>query len=179
MNLHFQEFKDEIDALIEFLTSETWEFHGTPNPKAERIRQSYENQYYTNDDCKTFWIMLDQDIKAGMVRVYDLEDGAPLFDIRVLSKYRGMGIGASTISWLVSYIFKNYSDKDRIEGYTRQDNYSMRNVFHKCGFVKEAHHRKAWPDNSGELYDAIGYGITKEDWESGQVTPVLWEDFEY
>ena len=55
----------------------------------------------------------------------------------------------------------------------------MRTVFHKCGFLKEAHHRKAWPSKSGKLYDATGYGITKEDWESGQTTPVPWEDFKY
>lgn len=179
MKLHFKEFKDEIDALIEFLTSETWEFHGTPKPKPERIRASYENHYYTSDDCKTFWVILDEDTKAGMVRIYDLEDGTPLFDIRILSKYKGMGIGTSTVNRIVDYIFKNYSDKDRIEGYTRQDNYSMRSVFHKCGFVKEAHHRKGWPCNDGKVYDAIGYGITKEDWENGEVTPILWEDFRY
>ena len=179
MKLHFKEFKDEIDDLIEFLTSDTWEFHGTPNPKPERIRASYENNYYTSDDCKTFWVILDEDTKVGQVRIYDLEDGTPLFDIRILSKYKGMGIGTSTVNWMVDYLFNNYSDKDRLEGYTRQDNYAMRSVFHKCGFVKEAHHRKAWPGEDGRLYDAIGYGIIKEDWNNGQATHVLWEDFNY
>ena len=179
MKLHFQEFKDEIDALIEFLTSEAWEFHGNPNPKPEGIRKNYENHIYASDDCKTFWVILDQDTKVGYVRIYDLENGTPLFDIRILSKYKGMGIGTSTVNWLTKYIFENYLDKDRLEGYTRQDNYPMRSVFHKCGFVKEAHHRKAWPGKDGKLYDAIGYGITKADWENGQVTLVLWEDFKY
>lgn len=58
MEIRFEEFKDEINALIEFLTSDTWEFYGTPNPKPERIRVSYENQYYTGDDCKTFWVVI-------------------------------------------------------------------------------------------------------------------------
>ena len=40
MNIHFEEFVDEIDALINFLTSDTWEFHGTPNPNPDRIRKS-------------------------------------------------------------------------------------------------------------------------------------------
>jgi len=44
-----------------------------------------------------------------------------------------------------------------------KDNYAMRCVFHKCGFSKEAHYRKLWESKNGKLYDAIGYGITKED----------------
>lgn len=177
MKICFEEFKDEIDDLIEFLTSDTWEFYGTPNLKPERIRASYENQYYTGDDCKTFWVILDNDTKVGMIRIYDLQDGDPLFYIRILSKYKGMGIGTVTVKWLVDYVFNNFSDKERIEANTRQDNYVMRCVFHKCGFLKEAHHRKAWVGQDGIPYDAIGYGITKEDWQSGKTTPVNWNDF--
>ena len=178
MKIRFEEFINEIDTLVEFLTSETWEFYGTPNLKAERIRASYENQHYTGDDCKTFWVISDDDTKVGMIRIYDLEDGDPLFDIRISSKYKGMGIGSITVKWLVDYVFTNYPDKNRIEANTRQDNYAMRTVFQKCGFAKEAYHRKAWPQE-GKLYDAIGYGITKEDWEKGETTPVDWNDFKY
>lgn len=177
MKVHFEEFKSEIDALIEFLTSDTWEFYGTPNLKSERIRESYENQYYTGDDCKTFWVILDQDIKVGTVRIYDLEDGDPMFDIRILSKYKGMGIGTIAVKWLTDYVFNNFPDKVRIEANTRQDNNAMRCVFHKSGYVKESYHRKAWPCSNGETYDSIGYGITKEDWENGKVTPINWNDF--
>lgn len=179
MKIRFEEFKDEIDTLVEFLTSDTWEFYGTPNPKPEAIRANYKKQVYTGDDCKTFWVILNQDTKVGTIRIYDLQDGDPLFDIRILSKYKGMGIGTITVNWLVDYIFNNYSDKERIEANTRQDNYAMRCVFHKCGFVKEAHHRKAWVGQDGKAYNAIGYGITKEDWQSGKITPVDWNDFKY
>lgn len=177
MNIHFKEFKDEIDTLVNFLTSDTWEFHGTPNPNPERIKASYENNYYNNGDSKTFWILLDDDIIAGMIRVYDLEDGAPLFDIRILSKYKAIGVGTSALRWFVDYIFTNYPDKERIEGTTREDNYAMRCIFHKCGFVKEAHYRKGWATQNGETYDAIGYGILKSDWSSNKLTTVNWNDF--
>ncbi|WP_055666054.1 GNAT family N-acetyltransferase [Desnuesiella massiliensis] len=179
MEIRFEEFKDEIDTLVEFLTSDTWEFFGTPNLKPERIRASYENHYYTGDECKTIWVISDQDTKVGMIRLYDLQDSTPMFDIRILSKYKGMGIGPITLNWLVDYVFNNYSDKDRIEGVTRQDNYAMRCVFHKCGFVKEGHHRKAWVGTDGIAYDAISYGIIREDWQNGQPTPVNWNDFKY
>ena len=173
MKIRFEEFK--LDALVGFLTSDTWEFHGTPNPNPEQIRANYENQLYNGEGCKTFWVILDKDTKVGMIRIYDLEDPTPLFDIRISSKYKGMGVGTSTVNWFVDYIFNNYSDMERIEGTTRQDNYAMRGLFHKCGFVKEAHYRQAW---SGK-YDAIGYGITKEDWQNGKTTPVNWNDFKY
>lgn len=179
MKICFEEFKDEIDMLIEFLTSDTWEFHGIPNPKPESIRVSYENQYYNGDDCKTFWIILDQHTKVGMIRIYDLYDDTPLFDIRILSNYKGMGIGTITVKWLSSYIFNNFPNTERIEGDTREDNYAMRCVFHKCGFAKEAHFRKAWSSKDGKLYDAIGYGIIRNDWANGRVTPVNWNDFKY
>jgi len=179
MKIRFEEFKDEIDTLVEFLTSDTWEFYGTPNLNPEKIRLSYENQHYTGDYCKTFWVILDQDTKVGMIRIYDLEDDTPMFDIRILSKYKGMGVGTITVNWLVDYIFSNFPDKDRIEANTRQDNYAMRCVFHKCGFVKEAHYRKAWGGQNGKMYDSIGYGIIKEDWKNGKTTPVNWNDFKY
>jgi len=174
MKIRFEEFKDEIDTLVEFLTSDTWDFFSTPNPKPENIRENYKNQGYTGDDCKTFWVILDQDTKVGMIRIYDLQDGDPVFEIRILSKYKSMGIGTITVNWLVDYTFNNFSDKERIEANTRQDNYAMRCVFHKCGFVKEAYHRKAWVG-----HDAIGYGIIKEDWKNGKTTPINWNDFKY
>ncbi len=178
MKIYFEEFIDEIDELIEFLTSDTWQFHGTPNPNPEIIRKSYENNYYRSDDSKTFWIIKD-DVKVGMMRVFDLEDGTPLFDIRIASKYKGLGIGTIAVNYLLEYVFNNYQDKNRVEAFTRQDNYAMRTVLNKCNFLKEAHHRKSWSGSDGIIYDAVGYGITKEDWQAGIKTPFVWDDFKY
>lgn len=177
MNIYFEEFKNEIEELIDFMTSDVWEFYGTQNPKPERIRASYENNYYTGDDCKTFWIISEKNIKVGMFRIYDLEDGDPLFDIRILNQHKGNGIGTTTVKWLVDYIFNNFCDKNRIEANTRQDNYAMRCVFNKCGFTKESHYREAWVGQDGKVYDAVGYGITRDDWKNKKITPVIWNDF--
>lgn len=177
MDIHFLEFQDEIDLLIDFLTADTWNFHAVPNPSPESIREKYEDEGYTGEDCKTFWLIADGGIRVGLLRLYDLQDTIPVFDIRILSRYRGMGIGETAVRWLVDYLFCTLPDADRIESYTRQDNYAMRCVFRKCGFLKEAHHRNAWPGQDGMRYDSIGYGITKEDWESGGITPVNWNDF--
>lgn len=177
MKVEFIEFVNEIDELIKFITSDTWEFYGTPNPKPERLRRSFENGYYTGEGCRTFWIVADENNKIGTIRIYDLDDGAPLFDIMIHSKFKRQGIGTVAVNWLENFIFTNYPDIDRIEANTRVDNYAMRCVFHKCNFVKEAHHRKAWVGNDGIAYDAIVYGIIKEDWENKKITEVQWNDF--
>lgn len=177
MNVSFKEFKDEVDTLVEFLISDTWEFYGTPNLKPERIRENYKNNYYNGEDCKTFWIILNDNEKVGMLRMYDLQDRTSLFDIRINSKYKNMGIGTIAVKWLTDYVFSNYADMDRIEGNTRQDNYGMRCVLHKCGYVKEAHYRNGWPCSDGKIYDAMGYSIIKEDWKEKKVTNFTWDDF--
>ena len=177
MNLHMKEFVDEIDELVTFMVSDTWEFYGTPNVNPDRIRKAFENNYYNSEGTKTFWISSDEYGRVGMLRIYDLDDGTPLFDIRINSKYKGKGIGTESIKWLVDYVFMNYREIDRIEANTRQDNYSMRCVFSKCNFVKEAHYRNGWECSNGDIYDSVGYGITRSDWSNKSSSPVIWNDF--
>ena len=177
MNVYYEAFNHDIEDMIHFMTSDTWTYHATQNADPERIRAAYDNNYYDNEGCKTFWIKSDINNIVGFVRIYDLDDGTPLFDVRISSAYKGKGLGVKTVKWMVDYIFETYSDIDRIEGNTRQDNFAMRCVFNKCGFVKESHYRKAWTCRNGEVYDAIGYGITREDWNNNEITPLNWQDF--
>ncbi|SFJ78764.1 GNAT family N-acetyltransferase [Thermoflavimicrobium dichotomicum] len=178
MDISFQAFTSEVDELIHFLTSETWEYHGQSNLSAQEIMTAYQNEKYTGDGNQTFWILFGEK-KAGLIRIFDLHDPTPLFDLRILKSYRGREIGEVAVKWLTDYIFTHYPEKTRIEGTTRQDNWAMRKVFHKCGFVKESHYRKAWPSQDGRIYDAVGYAILREDWEEKKTTPVDWNDFEY
>jgi len=180
MNIRYIEFTEGVEELVQFLTSDHWTYHGVSNPDPNKIRTSYEDGFYSNDESKTFWIVADDHHKVGMIRLFDLLDSTPLFDIRILSGYRGQGIGEDAVKWLTHHLFTQYPDKSRVEGHTRQDNYAMRTVFHKCGYVKEAYHRKAWrSQQEGKDYDSVGYAITKEDWENGTLTPIDWNDFKY
>ena len=64
-----------------------------------------------------------------------------------------------------------------LEGHTRQDNFAMRKTFERAGFVKEAHLRNAWfSPKENSYYDAVTYGMTREDFDEGTTTPVVWED---
>ena len=53
----------------------------------------------------------------------------------------------------------------------------MRKTFERAGFVKEAHLRKCMVfPKENSYYDAVTYGITREDFDEGTTTPVVWED---
>ena len=106
----------------------------------------------------------------------DLDEGSPLFDIRILKDFQGKGIGQAAVKWLTSYLFEGWPSLNRIEGTTRVDNTSMRKVFHNCGYVKEGHYRKSWPAENGLLQDTVRYSILRADWKSGKPTPVNWAD---
>ncbi len=52
----------------------------------------------------------------------------------------------------------------------------MRQTVRRCGYVKEAHWRQAWPGRDGTLYDSIGYAILRTDWQAGTITRPDWDD---
>lgn len=171
---------DETEALIAFLAGETWPYHGIATLTESNVREQVaQGRYYSSDEKKTFWILNDEDTKLGLLRVFDLQDPTPMFDIRISSKYRGQGIGLQAVKLLVEYVFTNYDDKIRLEGHTRVDNYAMRKTFHNAGFVKEAVHRLSWPSEDGKLHDSIGYAILREDWVENKTTPINWDDFPF
>ncbi|WP_163100011.1 GNAT family N-acetyltransferase [Peribacillus alkalitolerans] len=162
--------------LVEFLTSETWYFHGQENPTEESIRNNINKGFYSEDGNVTFWILHEQD-KIGIIRIFDLEDPICLFDIRLRESDRGKGIGKEALRWLCDYVFKNFPEMIRIEGHTRQDNFAMRKTFYNSGFVKESLNRQAWRQN-GKLYDSVGYAMIREDWLNNTIT-IIEDHFRY
>jgi RimJ/RimL family protein N-acetyltransferase len=166
----------EADLLAEFLTTEDWPYHGLGVPGTGQIREQAAAGHYDNDQTRAFWIVTDTKAVAGLVRLLDLADDTPLFDLRIRAAYRGTGLGTHALRWLTGYLFTELPGIRRIEGTTRQDNQAMRRTFRKCGYVKEAHYRQAWPAPDGMVYDAVGYAILRADWQSGTVTTPEWDD---
>jgi RimJ/RimL family protein N-acetyltransferase len=161
--------RSDADALTHFLTAEEWPYHVVPKIDPDDVRARLASGAY--DDA--FWVV-DGATEIGLVRLFDLDDGTPLFDLRVASTARGRGAGTAAVRWLTRHVFTNY-DTNRIEGTTRADNHAMRRVFDRCGYVKESHYRDAWP--AGDLvHDSVGYAILRRDWETGTTTPVNWDD---
>jgi RimJ/RimL family protein N-acetyltransferase len=196
-DVHYRRFVPaEAGTLAEFLSTESWPYHGGGTPAASQVREQAAAGHFDNDQTRTFWIVADASCcyqpvgdggagagagngagaLIGLIRLMDLGDSTPLFDLRIRAACRGKGLGTAAVRWLTAYLFTEFPGLRRIEGHTRQDNEAMRRAFRACGYVKEAHHRQAWPSPGGTIYDAIGYAIVRTDWQAGTVTPPVWDD---
>ncbi len=170
--LSFEPFDPgDAESLVEWLCSETWPFHVSARPKPDEIRSRLEAGDFTGN-TRTFWVVLDGTEKVGLIRLEDLSDLSPTRDFRVREAYRGRGIGERMVRRAAEYVFTAFPDKPRLEGQTREDNVAMQKVFERCGWVREAYYRKAWPAADGSLKDGIGYAILNDDWRRGETTPV-------
>ncbi|MGL4612127.1 MAG: GNAT family N-acetyltransferase [Trueperaceae bacterium] len=105
-------------------------------------------------------MVADATSRIGLITLFDLddvEDGSPLFDLRIHSELREQGVGKQAVTWLTSYLFETYPLLSRIEGTTRVDNLAMRKVVLQCGHVKEGHIRQSWKTEHGPKLDTVIY----------------------
>lgn len=168
---------EEQEQLIHFMTTNTWPYHGNSHPARELIEKTIEEGGYQSDEVKTFWVENEENVQVGIVKIYDLQDEIPLFDLRIADEARGRGYGPRALKLLAEYVFQLPEAKIRLEGHTRQDNFAMRKTFERAGFVKEAQLRQAWfSPKESSYYDAVTYGMTREDFIKGIATPVKWDD---
>ena len=169
----------ERELLADWLSSEHWFYHSNPRLSRAEVLNWVDRGEFTGTNYQTFWIIANPDQRVGLIRLFDLddiEDGAPRFDLRIQSEYRGQGIGKEALRWLTGYLFETWSELERIEGSTRVDNRAMRKVFLQCNYAKEGHFRKAWAAVDGKRLDSICYGILREDWINQTITPMNWND---
>lgn len=176
MTLEFIPFDDsQAERLAAFLAAHDWPFHSGGRPTVASALAWVQEGAFDNDSTRTFWIV-DDTVEVGIVRLDDLDDGTPLFDLRLAETARGRGIGTAAVRWLTDYLFAELPAENRIEATTRRDNVAMRVALRRCGYVKESHWRDSWPAADGSVHDGIGYGVLRSDWESGRSTPVDWDD---
>ena len=177
LQVTFQQWSEaEADALVDLITSETWDYFVYTNPTSEVVREWIAKGWYSGEDNQVWWIVAPTGERVGIVRIHDLLDGTPQLDFRIRSAYRGQGVGVQALRWATDHLFTTLPEVQRIEGNTRQDNLAMRKTFRRCGYVKEAHYRSAWPTLDGARFDTIGYGILRQDWQTGTTTTVAWDD---
>jgi len=179
LNFHPITFPCDRERLIQFLTSEEWPFHVNFRLDSTKVQEMFEEGLFDGTNHESHWILDATGREVGFIRLFDLDDvddGYPLFDLRVRSKYRGQGVGHAAVVWLTKYLFEKYPNLDRIVGTTRADNEAMRKVFRSCHFAKEGHYRKDWSAANGKAFDTVKYGLLREDWKTKKVTPVNWND---
>ena len=166
---------EEVEQLIHFMTTNTWPYHAESAPERKLIEKTVQEGGYESDDVKTFWVVNDDEQKVGIVKLYDLLDDMPFFDLRIAYEHRLKGYGPEALRLLTKYVFELPTKKIRLEGHTRQDNLAMRKTFERAGFVKEAHLRNSWfSPKENRYYDAVTYGMTREDYKSNQTPAVIW-----
>lgn len=164
-------------GLIEFFTGNDFPFHVRPAPwTADKVVEMIGTGAFSNDDNDSFWIFDDDLGVVGYVRIEDLNDDTPMFDLRLSTEFRGRGLGVACLSAVTDHVFET-KDVKRFEGHTRADNIAMRSVFLRAGWSKEAHYRRAWPVAGHTPQDSVAYAILREEWESGVSVDVNWHDF--
>jgi RimJ/RimL family protein N-acetyltransferase len=162
----------DADAIARLLAADEWSFHGTPRLPLDVAQRRASSWWGPHVDGR----FIDEgERRVGLLKVFDLEDPTALFDLRLVSSARGRGIGTAALRWIAAHVFGAHPAVLRLEGHTRIDNRAMRRVFEKCGFVLEAHHRRAWYTDGEPPRDSIGYALLREDWASGRTTPVAWD----
>jgi RimJ/RimL family protein N-acetyltransferase len=167
--------RHEVELLADLLTEEQWPYHSGAAVDRDTVRRRVADGYYDGSSVRTFWIMEDGE-RVGLIRLEDIDDDTPMFDLRIRAGCRGRGNGKRAVDWLTDYLFTTLPDVSRVEGTTRADNRAMRRVFRHCGYAKEAHYRDGWPTAGGAVRDAVGYAILRRDWVAGTVTTPNWDD---
>jgi RimJ/RimL family protein N-acetyltransferase len=177
MNLEFLvvDVPKDREQLADFLSSHTWPFHSRSQISRADIFLDIDKGEYSRADTQRFWIIRNAQ-PIGLIKLFDLddiEDGSPLFDLRIHPDQQGQGVGKKAVKWLSGYLFNSYPILGRIEGTTRVDNIAMQKVFVACNFVKEGQIRKSWPAKDSKM-DTVIYGLLREDWENNSITPIDW-----
>lgn len=155
---------DDREAAVEFLTSNEWPFHGT----ARLSREQAAAIDIAGDDVASFWIRDDR-TAIGLMRVFDLgdlDDGSPLFDLRLAADHRGRGIGTTSVRWLTGHLFTTYPQLVRIEATTRHDNHAMQTVFDRCEYRREGRLVEAWVNADGTRSDTLVYATLRREWSA-------------
>lgn len=164
------------EALVEFLIAHEFPFHVRSRLSREQAEKDIDDGAFRDDENDTFWLDHESHGRIGIVRLEDLEDPSPVFDLRLGTEFRGRGLGEASLRAITRHVFESLPEVTRFEGQTREDNIGMRRIFLRCGWLKEAHYRESWPVQGGDPLASVAYAILRRDWETGTTTGFDWED---
>ncbi len=164
------------EALIAFHTSAHFPFHVRTRPARADLERAVDRGAFRDDDHDSWWLDDDTAGRIGLVVLEDLQEPAPLLDLRLAPGARGRGLGVPALTAVTDHVFRSMPAVTRFEGQTREDNTAMRRVFLRAGWVKEAHYRESWPVEGGQLLASVAYAVLRRDWETGTTTTFVWDD---
>jgi len=174
LKLHSMDLAEPTDRtlFVEFLTTNRFPFHVSASPTRGAIEKRIDDGAFASPEHAVFRVDVDGAL-TGIVVLDDLDDDAPMIDIRLAEPSRGNGIGTVLVGALADHVFAAFPDITRIEAQTRDDNVAMRKALARNSWVQEAHYRRTWPVDGGAPRDSVVYGILREDHLSGTTTPFL------
>lgn len=164
--------------LVALVSSHEYPFHVRRAPTAEQVEARLADGTFLDDDHATYWVDHATEGRIGVVTLDDLTDDTPMLDLRLVTEARGRGLGLAALRAVTDLVFTSMPQARRFEGQTREDNVAMRRTFLRAGFLKEAHYREGWPVDGGAPLASVAYAILRTDWETGTVTPFVWEDLQ-
>lgn len=164
------------EELVAFMTANEFPFHVGMRRSRDEVERSIVAGAFRDDDNDSYWVEHSDVGRIGVLRLEDLTEGTPMFDLRLGERMRGRGLGVEALRAATEHVFTTTPDVRRFEGQTREDNIAMRRTFLRCGFVKEAHYREGWPVSGGAPVASVAYAMLRRDWETGVTTTFTWED---
>ena len=165
------------EALVDFMTRNEFPFHVNHRQTRTFVENSIARGAFRDEDNDSFWLDSAEHGRIGLLRLEDLSEDSPLFDLRIDDPFRGRGLGTDVLRAATRHVFTTMPKVNRFEGQTREDNVAMRRIFLRCGWVKEAHYRESWPVDDGRAIASVAYAVLRRDWETGSTTTFDWEDF--
>src|SRR5688572_13836617 len=100
--------EERVPDLAEVLTSCRWEFFVDPVHTPESARKMWDDGDLSGSDSAGYLIEVQGRI-AGVIRLHDLEDDTPLFDVRLREDARGHGLGTAAVEWVIHHFFVTQS----------------------------------------------------------------------
>lgn len=167
---------DDREDLVSFISGYSWPFHVGIRRSREDVEEAINDGAYDDEDNTSYWINHDELGRIGYLRLEDLTDPTPLFDLRLAEEFRGRGLAVEVLRAATDFVFTTMPNVNRFEGQTSEDNLPMRRTFLRAGWVKEAHYRQRWPVEGGPPVASVAYAILRDDWQNGTTTPVPWDD---
>lgn len=161
--------------LIDFFTTNEFPFHVVEHRTSAEMADLIASGSFRDADRDSFWVVDDRLGRIGFLRLEDLQDDTPMFDLRLGTQFRGRGLGEQALHAATDLVFMT-TEALRFEGHTRDDNIGMRRIFARAGWTKEAHHRQGWPVPDAASRDSIGYAILRSEWQAGTSTGLQWHD---
>ena len=157
-----------------FMTRNSFPFHHNANPSDEQVHATIDAGGYRRR--APFWVDETEHGRIGIAVLDAIGGASPTFDLRLGTRYRGLGLGVPVLRQLTTLVFGGYPKATRFEGQTREDHLAMRRTFERAGFVKEAHVRDGWPMPDSQPLASVGYAILRRDWATRTTTPVDFDD---